>query len=162
MALAIVSWLLAIPLLGVTTGLRSLTPIALLCWFAYNGEVSVDGTWAAWTARLWVAILFTVLAVGELAADKCSWIPNRVSPGPLLARLVLGGLVGSIAATAMEGPGLEGVLLGVLGAMLGAFGGFMVRRRLVEKQGWPDWQIAVLEDVLAISASLISLHVVSS
>jgi uncharacterized membrane protein len=161
MAVAIMSWLLAIPLLGVTTGLRTFTPIAVLCWFSYFGYTQVDGTWASWTARLWVAVLFTVLALGEYVGDKLPQTPDRISKGPLLARLVFGGLVGSIAATSMYGPGLEGVLLGVLGALLGAFGGYMVRRDLVEKLGCADWNVAVVEDLFTLAAAGFAMHVVT-
>src|SRR6185312_11380030 len=52
MAIAMMSWLLAIPLLGFTTGLRSLTPMAVLCWYAYLEYLPVSGTWAEWTGRL--------------------------------------------------------------------------------------------------------------
>ena len=162
MAIAMLSWVLAIPLLGLTTGLRSMTPMAVLCWFSYFGDLPVDGTWAAWTGHRTTAIIFTVLAVGELVADKLPRTPNRIAPGPLGARLVLGGLAGSIAATAMNGPGVEGVLLGVVGALLGAFGGFMVRRGLVEKIGCPDWPVALGEDVFAILSAVLALHVVTT
>ncbi len=162
MAVAMMSWLLAIPLLGLTTGLRSLTPMAVLCWYAWLEYLPVSGSWAEWTGRLSVAIIFTVLAVGELVADKLPRTPNRISPGPLLVRLILGGLVGSIAATAMDGPGIEGVLLGVVGALLGAFAGFMVRRDLVEKIGCKDWHIAIVEDLIAILFSVFALHVITA
>jgi uncharacterized membrane protein len=162
MAVAMMSWMLAIPLLGVTTGLRSMTPMAVLCWYAHLGYIPVDGTWAAWTGRLATAVIFTVLALGELVADKLPQTPNRTAPGPLLARLALGGLAGSIAATAMNGPGLEGVLLGVLGAALGAFAGVMVRRDLVEKIGCADWMVAVGEDAVTVLAAWFALHVVAS
>jgi uncharacterized membrane protein len=161
MAIAIISWLIAIPLLGVATGLRSMTPMAVLCWYAYVGYLPVDGTWAAWTGRLSVAIALTVLAVGELVADKFPGIPDRTSPGPLIWRFILGGLAGAIAATAMNGPGIEGVLLGVLGAALGAFGGFMVRRDLREKFQCDDWMVAVGEDVSAIVLAMFALHVIT-
>lgn len=161
MALAMMTVLLAIPLLGLTTGLRTFTPMAVLCWYAYAGNLSVEGTWAAWTARLWVAIVFTVLAVGELIGDKLPGTPDRVSKFPLLARLFFGGLVGAIAATAMVEPGLEGVLLGVLCALLGAFGGFMVRREVVERYQCMDWTIAISEDVFTIGIALYAARIVS-
>jgi len=154
--------MLAVPLLGLTTGLRSMTPMAVLCWYAYLGYLPVDGTWAEWTARLWVAILFTVLALGELVVDKLPRTPNRTDPGALIARIILGGLAGSISATAMSGPGLEGVLLGGVAALLGAFAGFMIRRDLVEKFACPDWQVAVGEDALTIVCAIFSLHVITS
>jgi uncharacterized membrane protein len=153
--------MLAIPLLGVTTGLRSMTPMAVLCWFAYLGYLPVQGTWAEWTGLLWVAIAWTVLAVAELVADKLPHIPNRISRWPLLWRLVMGGIAGAIAATALVGPGIEGVLLAVIGTLLGAFGGFMVRRDLVEKMGCKDWQVALAEDWFTILAAGFALHVIT-
>jgi uncharacterized membrane protein len=162
MAIAMMSWMLAIPLLGLATGLRSLTPMAVLCWFAYLGYLPVDGTWASWTARVPAVAIFTVLAVGEFVVDKLPHTPNRIAPGPLLARLVLGGLAGSIAATAMDGPGIEGVLLGVIGAALGAFAGFMIRRDVVETLGCPDWPIAITEDLFTVFSAVFAVHVVTS
>jgi uncharacterized membrane protein len=162
MAVAMMSWMLAVPLLGLTTGLRSMTPMAVLCWYAYLGQIPVDGTWAAWTGRLTTAVIFTGLAAAELVADKLPRTPNRTSAGPLLARLALGGLAGAIAATAMSGPGVEGVLLGVVGAALGAFAGMMVRRDLVERIGCADWKVAVCEDAVAILGAWFALHVVAS
>jgi uncharacterized membrane protein len=162
MVVAILSWLLAIPLLGLTTGLRTFTPMAVICWFAYTGDLPVDDTWAAWTGHLWVAIAVTLLALAELVGDKLPRTPNRTAPGPLLARLVMGGLGGAICATGMNGPGLEGVLLGVLGALLGAFAGFMIRRDLVEKLGCADWIVAVAEDLFTILCAMFALHVVTA
>ena len=162
MAIQIISWLLAIPLLGLTTGLRTMTPMAVMCWFAYRGYLPVQGTWASWTAHLATAIVFTVFAVAELIGDKLPHMPNRTAPAGLISRIVFGGLVGSIAATAMQGPGVEGVLLGTVGAALGAFAGQMIRRDIVERVGCPDWVVAVLEDCFAIFCAIFAMHVVTS
>ena len=121
----------------------------------------MEGTWAAWTGKLWVAILFTVLAIGELIADKLPKTPNRTSAGPLIFRLVMGGVAGSIAADSLYGSSIEGVLLGVVAALLGAFAGFMIRRDLVERLSCPDWIIAVAEDIFAIFCAIFSLHVIT-
>jgi uncharacterized membrane protein len=151
-------WLLAISLLGLATGLRSMTPMAVLCWFAYLGHLPVGGTWAEWTARLAVAIGFTVLAVGEYVADKLPGVPNRTAPGPLAVRIGLGGLAGAIVATALHRVGLEGVLLAALAALLGAFAGFVLRRDIVRKLGCADWPVALAEDATAILAAMLALH----
>src|SRR5438309_3537386 len=101
MALAMMSWIIAIPLLGIVTGLRAMTPMAVLCWFAYLGHLPVEGTWAFWTAKpIWAAI-FTLLAAGEYFADKLPKTPNRTSLGPLIVRLVFGGLIGAIVAAGL-------------------------------------------------------------
>jgi uncharacterized membrane protein len=162
MLVAMLSWLLAIPLLGVTTGLRAMTPMAVLCWFAYLGYLPVQNTWAEWTASVAAVAAFTALALAEIVADKLPRIPDRFSEAPLMARLFFGGLIGSIAATAMAGPGLEGVLLGVVGAALGAFAGFMVRRELVERIGCAEWMVALVEDLIAVACAGFAMHVVTN
>jgi uncharacterized membrane protein len=162
MADAMMSWMLAIPLLGLTTGLRSMTPMAVIAWYAWAGWLPLDGTWAEWLGKFWVAVGLTVLAVAELVADKMPWMGARTAPGPLLWRLVLGGLAGAVAATSLYGAGIEGVLLALIGTLLGAFGGYMVRRDAVAKIGCADWQYAVGEDLFTIGAAGFALHVLTS
>jgi uncharacterized membrane protein len=62
----------------------------------------------------------------------------------------------------MAGPGLEGVLLGVVGAALGAFAGFMVRRDIVERTGCPDWLVGAVEDLIAVACAGFAMHVVTN
>ena len=165
MAMAVMSWIVAIPILGLMTGLRTLTPMAVLCWFAYfgpdGGHLPLGGTWAFWAGKLVTAIVFTLLALGEYVGYKLPQTPNRTAPGPLLARVVFGGLVGAIAATGVTGSAVEGVLLGSLGALVGAFLGYQVRKHLVEWSGRPDWNIAVLEDLCAVGLSVIAMGIVT-
>ena len=161
MTILVLTWLVAIPLLGVVTGLRTMTPMAVLCWFAYTTDLPVQGTWAFWTAKLVSVIIFTVLAAGEYFGDKLPRTPNRTDPGPLAARLVFGGLIGAIVATGLRGPALEGVILGVAGALIGAFGGYLVRRELVQLLNCKDWQIAVAEDALALGCAVLAMGIVT-
>jgi uncharacterized membrane protein len=161
MAMAILTWLIAIPLLGVVTGMRSMTAMAVLCWFAYRGNLPLDGTWASWAANLATAIIFTVLALGEYVADKLPKTPNRTAPGPLLVRLVIGGLVGAIVAAGLEGSGIEAVILGVVGALIGTFGGFSIRREIVSRLGCNDLPVALAEDASAILCAVLAMGVVT-
>jgi uncharacterized membrane protein len=161
MAMAILTWLVAVPLLGVVTGMRSMTAMAVLCWFAYKGDLSLDDTWAAWAGKLVTAIIFTVLATGELVTDKLPKTPNRTAPFPLLARVVLGGLVGAIVAAGLNGSEFEGVILGVGGALIGAFGSFLVRREIVIRLGCKDWQVALVEDAAAILCAIMAMGIVT-
>ena len=54
-----------------------MTPIAVLCWFAYRGHLPLAGTWGQWAGRPVSVIVFAVLAVGELIGDKLPMTPNR-------------------------------------------------------------------------------------
>ena len=161
MAMAMMTWLIAIPLLGVVTGMRSMTAMAVLCWFSYLGYLPLDGTWASWAAKLATAIIFTVLAVGEFIVDKLPKTPNRIAPGPLLARVVVGGLVGAIVAAGLNGSEFEGIILGVGGALIGAFGGYLVRREIVLRLGCKDWPVALVEDACAITFAVLAMGVVT-
>jgi len=161
MTMAVLAWLVAIPLLGAVTGLRTMTPMMVLCWFAYRGHLPVDGTWAAWTGHLTTAIVFSVLAAMEYLGDKLPQMPNRTDKGPLMARVIFGGLVGAIVATSLDGSVFEGIFLGVGGALMGAFGGYLVRRELVQIFGCKDWHVAVAEDLLAVGCAILAMGVVT-
>lgn len=161
MAMAMMTWLIAIPLIGVVTGLRSMTAMAVLCWFAYLGYLPLDGTWASWAAKLVTAIIFTVFALGEFVVDKLPKTPNRTAPGPLLARLVIGGLVAAIVAEGLDGSGVEAVILGVGGVLIGAFGGYLIRREAVLRLGGKDWPVALVEDASAIVCAILAMGVVT-
>jgi uncharacterized membrane protein len=161
MAMAILTWLIAVPLLGVVTGMRSMTAMAVLCWFAYRGDLSLEDTCASWAAKLTTAIIFTVLALGEYVADKLPKTPNRTAPGPLLVRVLIGGLVGAIVAAGLNGSEVEGIILGVGGALIGTFGGFLVRREIVLRLDCKDWPVALVEDLSAILCAVLAMGIVT-
>ena len=161
MAMAILTWLIAIPLLGVVTGMRTMTAMAVLCWFAYRGDLSLDDTWASWAAKLITAIIFTVLALAEFVADKLPKTPNRTAPALLRCRVVMGGLVGAIVAAGLNGSEFEGVISCVGGALIGAFGGYLIRREIVLRLGSQDWPVALVEDASAILCAVLAMGVVT-
>ena len=161
MAITLMTWLFAFPILGFATGLRTLTPMAVLCWFAYLKYLPLGGTWGFWAGMLVSAIVFTVLALGEWIGDALPGTPNRTELLPLLGRLSFGGLTGGLAATAMKGPLLEGFILGMIGAAAGTFVGFMLRGFFAERCG-RDLPVAVAEDGIALLLAGLSLHMISS
>jgi uncharacterized membrane protein len=161
MAMQMMTWLFAIPLLGLVTGMRTFTAMAVLCWFAYAGHLSVDDNWAAWSGKLVTAILFTLLAIGEYIGDKLPKTPNRTSPVPLIARLVFAGLVGAIVAAGLDGSGVEGVILCVAGALVGTFASFLIRREIVARLGSKDWPVALAEDLSAVFCAVLAMGIVT-
>ncbi len=161
MAMAMLSWIFAVPALGFATGLRTMTPMAILCWFAYFNHLPVHQSWAFWTTKLVSALVFTALAAGELIGDKLPMTPNRIMIGPLLARVTFGGLVGAIAATGLRGSTLEGILLGAIGALAGSFIGYHLRSLMRRQLGCQDWPLAVAEDAVAIGLSLVAMGIVT-
>ena len=108
------SSLAAAALLGIATGMRSLLPLALLSL--------TQGSHRGLRARL------LPLAATELVGDPRPWIPSRLGPVPLGARLLAGG-IGAAWLTRSRRPTLL-VLAGGAGALAGALLGSRARRRL--------------------------------
>jgi uncharacterized membrane protein len=139
-------------LIGVSTGMRTMTATAVLCWFAYLQLLPQHGA-LFWTGMLVSAIVFTVLALGEYVGDTLPTTPARTAPGPLAARIVFGALAGAMAARGILEPYAGGVIFGVLGALIGAYGGIRVRLYLAKLVG-RDLPVALAESALALAMPL--------
>ena len=144
-------------LLGCVDGLRSLTPPALVCWAAHLGWLHFAGTRFAFINHRSTLIVFTVLAVAELIADKLPNTPARTAPLGLIARILLGGACGLAIATSVGMSLSFSVLLASIGALVGAFVGYHSRRLVVSKAHVPDFTVAVAEDSIAIAVGLLIL-----
>jgi uncharacterized membrane protein len=141
--------------LGCLTGLRSLTPPAALCWAVHLGWLHFAGTKLAFLGRPVTLIVFTLLAVIELIADKLPNTPARTAPLGLSARIVLGCL-GSVALATSTGGNLSGAgIVGIAGALAGTFAGYRIRRDLVSGAHLADFAVAIAEDVIAVAGSLL-------
>ncbi len=140
-------------LIGVASGLRSLTAPAAVAWAAHLRWFNLDRMPLSFMGSTAAVAIFTVLALGELVADKLPSTPSRTKPPGLIARIVLGGLSGAgVAAGGMQSIAFGGVL-GVAGGLAGTFAGYQVRTRLVRALKVPDLVIALLEDAVAIGGS---------
>jgi uncharacterized membrane protein len=147
--------MVAIFLLGFIDGLRSLTAPALVCWSAYFGWLHVDGTKLAFLKHPATLIFVTLLALGELVADKLPRTPARTAAVGLTARIVLGAACGVAVAIAMGISVPLAAVVGCIGAIVGAFGGYHLRHALVSKGHLPDLAVALGEDLFAILGGLI-------
>lgn len=146
-------------LLGVVTGMRCFTAIAVFCWAVWLGLIPELG-WAVWSSYLVAAVLFTICAAGEWIADTLPKTPPRTDLWPSMCRVVIGGLVGSLVATAIDEPVAGGVIFGAVGAVIGTWGGFFVRMT-VAKLFRRDFPAALLETASAIALAIsciVTLH----
>jgi len=139
-------------LIGFCAGLRSLTPLAVTAWAVRLGWMSP--TSVTWLGALPSVAIFSLLAMAELIADKLPSTPSRTSPPGLIGRVATGALSGACVASAAGGGGLAGAIAGIAGALLGCFGGYFARTGIVRAAGIPDLPVALLEDFIAIAASV--------
>jgi uncharacterized membrane protein len=137
--------------IGFVAGLRSLTAPAAVSWAACLGWLDLSGSPLRFLGSRWAVAIFTLLALLEYVADLLPRTPNRTTPGPLITRTVLGGLSGAALSVSGGESLLLGAVLGGIGAVLGAFGGYEARKRLVRGLNVSDAMIAIPEDLVAIA-----------
>jgi uncharacterized membrane protein len=141
-------------LIGVITGLRSMTAPAAISWAARLGWLHLENTWLAFLGFAATPYIFSALAIGEFIADKLPKTPSRKTPGPFIGRILAGAMCG--AALGATGQSLIGGLLaGALGGVAGTLGGYEFRARLVRAIGGNDLPIALLEDAIAIGGAVL-------
>jgi uncharacterized membrane protein len=141
-------------LLGVVTGMRSMTALAVVCWFAWLGLLPETG-WAHWSATLAAAIVFGLCALAEYAGDLSPKAPSRTTMFPLTVRILFGAMAGALSAHALTEPAVGGVVFGVAGVMIGAYGGVWVRMWLAKKVG-RDWPVGVGESAMALGLAVLA------
>jgi uncharacterized membrane protein len=139
-------------LIGVVSGLRSLTAPAIVAWAAHRGWIQLNDARLHFLGSTAAVVVFTLLAVVELVADQLPSTPSRTAPVGLTARIILGALSGAAIAVSGAQSIVFGAVLGAAGGVVGAFAGYQVRTRLVKALKVPDFVIATLEDAVAIGA----------
>jgi uncharacterized membrane protein len=140
--------------IGIVAGLRSLTAPAVTAWAAHLGWVNLDGTPFRFMGSTSAVAILSLLAIAELIADKLPKTPSRTAVVPLLVRILTGGLCGACLLGAAHQSAALGALLGAIGAVIGTFGGYEIRKRLVNQFGIPDIFVAIPEDLIAIGLAL--------
>ena len=140
--------------LGVVNGLRTLTAVAVLCWGSRLGWYSFAHTPFFFLSHPVSLGVFTVLAVGELIGDKLPKTPSRIGLFPLTGRTAFGAATGAAVASLAGLSLVLGGILGGIGALLGSFAGFLLRRSLTKGAGLPDLPVALVEDAVAIGGAV--------
>jgi uncharacterized membrane protein len=141
-------------LIGMVAGLRSMTAPAVVSWAARLGWLHVENTGLAFLGYAYTPYILSVLAIGELIADKLPKTPSRKAPVPFIGRILTGALCGAALGAASQAL-IGGLLAGVVGGAAGTLGGYEFRARLVKAIGGNDLPIALLEDAIAICGALL-------
>jgi uncharacterized membrane protein len=152
------NYILALALgIGFAAGLRALTPPAVAAWAAHLGWLNLNHSPLAFMGSTVTVVIFSLLAVFELIGDVRPQTPKRTAPAPLIVRILMGALCGASLCAASNQALSIGAILGAVGAVIGAFGGYETRRRLATALNTKDIFIALLEDLVTIGLSFFFL-----
>jgi uncharacterized membrane protein len=141
--------------IGIIAGLRSFTAPAAICWAAHLGWLHLEGSRLAFLGTTAAVAISSVLALVELVLDKQSWMSARTKPGPLIDRIIMGALSGAAFCISGGQSVTAGAISGGVGALVGTFGGYRARRRIVSNLKVPDIAVALVEDALAVGGALL-------
>ena len=141
--------------IGVVAGLRSLTAPAIVAWAAHSGWLNLSHSPLAFIGSVWAVASFTPAALGEFVADQLPAAPARTTAIPLIARVVMGLLTGACLGIAGSASPRLAAVMGAIGAIAGAFGGYRARVGLMRALHAPDFAIAIPEDLVAIGLGLL-------
>jgi uncharacterized membrane protein len=142
-------------IIGVIAGLRSMTAPAVVSWGARLGWIDLRGSHLAFLGSTTAVIVLSVLALGELVADKLPFTPSRTALLPLSFRVLSGAVCGAAVCISAEHFIVLGTVLGALGAIAGSFSGYRIRHKLVKDRGLPDFAVAVMEDAIAVGGGFL-------
>ena len=144
---------------GIIAGMRSMSAPAFV-----SGHLADTATSKSPSRLLRImsspnaALAFRVAAAGEMIADKLPIIPDRISPGPLTARIISGAVCGSSICES-EGRRTDiGAVAGALAAIGSAFAFYHLRRRITESDIISDVMVALAEDAVVLAAGDIILN----
>ncbi len=140
-------------LIGVLTGLRTLTPLAAVSWAARLGRLPLSGTWLAFLGYSATPYILTVLALFELVTDKLPKTPSRKVPVQFGARIASGALSGAAIGAAHQSLAV-GLIAGAVGAVAGTLGGAAARASLARAFS-KDLPAALIEDAVAVVGSVL-------
>jgi uncharacterized membrane protein len=136
--------------IGIVAGLRTFTAPALVSWAAHLGWIHLQGTPLAFMGSTIAVAVFTIAALVEYVTDQLPKTPARTVPSQLIARLISGGLSGACLGVAAGGSLAVAACLGIIGALIGTYGGYHTRKGLVSGLKVKDIVIAIPEDLAAI------------
>ncbi|HEX8919450.1 MAG TPA: hypothetical protein VF898_13170 [Chloroflexota bacterium] len=145
-------------LLGIATGIHSMTGMAFLSWSALQGRPDLAQSPLRVISKPEVAILILLAACAEVVADKFPFLPSRTAPAPLAGRIVIGALAGGVSHAypnvdrpdGRRGRALLGAAAGASSTAVSAFALHSLRKLLTERFSVPQAVAGVVDSIVAI------------
>ena len=134
--------------IGMLAGIRSMSAPAVISQVARRGKLAVHGSPVRFLSSKGAVATMTLMAVGEVIADKVPSIPGRTEVGPLAARAATGAFSGAVLCLAKKRSPWLGAMYGGMGAIGAAFAAYYLRQSAKKTLHVPDAVVAVAEDAM--------------
>ena len=144
-------------LVGIVAGLRTFTAPAAVSWAAHLGWLHLGDSTLAFMGYAWTPWILTLLALVEFVADQLPSTPSRKVPMQFGSRIVSAAVSGATIGAA-SGWLVVGGLAGIIGAVIGTYGGAAAREHLAAAFR-NDMPAAFIEDAVAIVAAVLIVAV---
>lgn len=141
--------------IGLVAGLRTFTSPAVTAWAAHLYWLNLSGSHLAFMGSAWAVVIFSLGVAVESVTDQLPNTPARTTAPQLAGRIIMGSLTGACMGVAGSAAVWLAVIMGAIGSLAGAFGGYRARVGLVRALHAPDLAIAILEDLTAIGLGLL-------
>jgi len=142
---------------GIASGIRSMAGPALTSHYLKRSSEASAQSSLGWLGTPRASVVTKFLAAGEIVGDKLPMTPDRIAPGPLLGRILSGGLCGAALCMAGGKRPEAGALIGAAAAVAGAFGFYHVRRSAGRISKIPDPFLGAAEDVMVYGVGICAL-----
>jgi len=140
--------------IGIVAGLRTFTAPAATSWAAYLHWLNLSRSHLAFMASVWAVAIFSLGVAVESVVDQLPKTAARTTAPQLTGRIIMGSLTGACPGIAGNAAVWLAVVMGAVGSLVGAFGGYHARAGLVRSLHVPDLAIAIPEDFVAIGLGL--------
>jgi len=132
---------------GLIAGMRSSSAPAMLSnHFCRHRSAALQRSKWKWFCSRQASAILSVMAAGEVLADKVPSIPDRIAAPSLVGRALSGALAGAVLDKATGGKTPAAPWVGATAAVAATFASFYARRALSRKIS--DRKVAIMEDLI--------------
>jgi uncharacterized membrane protein len=140
--------------------MRSMMAPAVISWSARRSGLDLENTPFSAFKGPGIAKTAAALVMGEMIADKTSFVPDRVDPAALAGRAIAGGAAGAAVFQARRKSVIIGALVGAAAAVGAAYATYHLRKKAAAYFQVSDRAVALVEDGNALTAGLIAVSFV--
>jgi len=137
---------LAAAAIGAVAGMRSMAAPAFVSYALHEDDL--EGSHLRFMTSPPLVWWSGIAAAGEMIADKLPFIPDRVSAGPLVGRMLSGAVCGAAVSRVLGREAKVGAAIGLACALGSAFAAYHLRRSAGRHA--PDQALGVAEDSLVV------------